>query len=998
MTAASFHFLLRPFGFFAGTDSLGTQGFDRSRRAAPPALVELESRLAPAIDMAMVTIGNPGNAPDPATGHGAVAQEYRIGTYEVTLGQYCTFLNAVADISDNYKLYNDAMQRMAPSGGITRSGEAGNYSYTVIGPLGSVVPPGADSPTNRPIANVNWFNAARFANWMSNGQPNEGSPEQTTENGAYNLQGAIRGDSVPRNPINPNTESAPRFFLPNEDEWYKAAYYDPNLAGGQGGYYDYATRSDSSPNNQIADGGNQAISNLANFILDATGNYCVTQASNLDLSQNYLTNVGYFSGSASTYGTFDQNGNVWEIQEAVSGGPNCVLRGGAFTSLASYLISTYSLGATNDAISMNVGFRLAGIADQPPPVKISLVTIGDAGNLSDPATGFGSVGYRFQLATNDVTIGQYAAFLNAVAADDPNHLFNEKMSTDLNIAGIQRLGQPGSYTYTVIDPQGLQTIHANGPDRPITYVSWYDAARFANWISNGQPRGPQGQTTTENGAYNLASMEPGMAVARNQINPNTGKAPDFFIPLQDEWYKAAYYSPVKAGGPGYYLYATQSDTAPGNDVQSTSIANQVNYLNQQIELSITQDTTYQAGQNYLTNVGAFTASPGHYGTFDQNGNVYQWNDLDGQAGASRGLRGGYWFAGGPSISSTGYSEASPAREASDTGFRLSSGPLLEQREVPPTSGPVVANPFDLSAGSTVASLGNGLVAVWSADGSMQEFTPFPGYRGPLNVNTLTRSGAATPDSLVIAVAGSSSPHVLVVDAASGRVAMSFYAFDPHFLGGVSVSGGTTRIGDEWTTVILCGAGSGSEPAVSVFDAVTVASRGAFYAFSQTYKGGVRVALSQSLADGTSYAVVSSTINSHLVVFDLADYANPKYSFYAYPSEIVPAGFTVASADLDLDGGLEIVAGVARQGNSPQVAVMDLSGRLLKDGNVNFPGGVAIAVNDADHDGRLDIVAASGPGIPGRLSTYNYADWSLIDSLFISDSLNGVAAATNFARP
>jgi hypothetical protein len=239
--------------------------------------------------------------------------------------------------------------------------------------------------------------------------------------------------------------------------------------------------------------------------------------------------------------------------------------------------------------------------------------------------------------------------------------------------------------------------------------------------------------------------------------------------------------------------------------------------------------------------------------------------------------------------------------------------------------------------------------------------------------------------------------VLVVDAASGRVAMSLYAFDPKFLGGVSVSGGTTRVGDEWTTVILCGAGSGSEPAVSVFDAVTGASRGAFYAFSPAYKGGVRIALSQPLADGTSYAVVSSTINSHLVVFDLADYATPKHSFYAFPSEIVSAGFTVASADLDLDGTLEIVAGVARQGNSSQVAVMDLSGRLLKQGNVNFPGGVAIAVNDGDRNGRLDIVAASGPGIPGRLSTYDYADWSLIDSLFISDSLNGVAAATNFAR-
>ena len=50
--------------------------------------------------------------------------------------------------------------------------------------------------------------------------------------------------------------------------------------------------------------------------------------------------------------------------------------------------------------------------------------------------------------------------------------------------------------------QGLvQSIHATGPDRPITYMSWSDAARFANWVSNGQPSGPAGLATTENGVY-----------------------------------------------------------------------------------------------------------------------------------------------------------------------------------------------------------------------------------------------------------------------------------------------------------------------------------------------------------------------------------------------------------------------------------------------------------------------------------------------------------------
>ena len=73
MTAAIFRFLFRPCGVLAGTDSRSSQRYHRSRHAVTPALVELESRLAPAIDMAMFTIGNPANTPDPATGHGAVA-------------------------------------------------------------------------------------------------------------------------------------------------------------------------------------------------------------------------------------------------------------------------------------------------------------------------------------------------------------------------------------------------------------------------------------------------------------------------------------------------------------------------------------------------------------------------------------------------------------------------------------------------------------------------------------------------------------------------------------------------------------------------------------------------------------------------------------------------------------------------------------------------------------------------------------------------------------
>ena len=73
-------------------------------------LERLEQRALLAVDMAFVTIANPGNASDSSTGgiYGSVAEPYRLGTHEVTIGQYTEFLNAVAKV-DTYGLYNAAM-------------------------------------------------------------------------------------------------------------------------------------------------------------------------------------------------------------------------------------------------------------------------------------------------------------------------------------------------------------------------------------------------------------------------------------------------------------------------------------------------------------------------------------------------------------------------------------------------------------------------------------------------------------------------------------------------------------------------------------------------------------------------------------------------------------------------------------------------------------------------------------------------------------------------
>ena len=302
-------------------------------------------------------------------------------------------------------------------------------------------------------------------------------------------------------------------------------------------------------------------------------------------------------------------------------------------------------------------------------ITYETVLVGDRGNSND-TTGYGAVNYLYEIGKYDVTIGQYTAFLNAVAQTDTNALYNTSMGTDLNIAGISRSGSSGSYSYSVMNSGG------SSANRPITYVSWFDAARFANWMANGQPIGAQSTTTTENGAYNLIGAAAGTAPAKNGTNPNTGKVPAFWIPTENEWYKAAYYQPTANGGPsdGYWAYATKSDLAPSNTIGSGT--NQANYF-AGAGYSVTQSSVYGVSQNYLTDVGAFSGSVSFYGTFDQSGNVYQWNDLDGIAGTSRGVRGGGWAnRSGPYYVSSSNRLSPPigSYEDPNLGFRLASVP------------------------------------------------------------------------------------------------------------------------------------------------------------------------------------------------------------------------------------------------------------------------------------------------------------------------------------
>src|SRR5208283_3650929 len=88
----------------------------------------------------------------------------------------------------------------------------------------------------------------------------------------------------------------------------------------------------------------------------------------------------------------------------------------------------FSAALLASAVTVRAG--TINVFNMPPgETSLQLVTVGDPGNVADPDTGYGSVGYVYQMGEYDVTIGQYTEFLNSVAAtSDPYGLYNANMA------------------------------------------------------------------------------------------------------------------------------------------------------------------------------------------------------------------------------------------------------------------------------------------------------------------------------------------------------------------------------------------------------------------------------------------------------------------------------------------------------------------------------------------------------------------------------------------
>lgn len=258
-----------------------------------------------------VTIGNPGNGDDAGAGgglysspHGGVPYVYRMGVTEV------------------------------PQDWITKATASGLTNVTADAWAGS-----------QPAANMTWYEAAAFVNWLNTSQGYQAA-YNLTFSGEWSMTLWAAADAWTLGGENLYRHKDAFYFLPSEDEWYKAAYHQND--GVTANYWDYATGSNSIPS-AVASG-------------TTAGTAVYGSATNPPAAVNN-------AGGLSTYGTMGQNGNVWEWNESALDGSNDsssegrTYRGGFLVSPESNLRSSLRVGNFPSYSVNGLGFRVASVPE-----------------------------------------------------------------------------------------------------------------------------------------------------------------------------------------------------------------------------------------------------------------------------------------------------------------------------------------------------------------------------------------------------------------------------------------------------------------------------------------------------------------------------------------------------------------------------------------------------------------------------------------------------------
>jgi len=250
--------------------------------------------------------------------------------------------------------------------------------------------------------------------------------------------------------------------------------------------------------------------------------------------------------------------------------------------------------------------------------------------------------------------------------------------------------------------------------------------------------------------------------------------------------------------------------------------------------------------------------------------------------------------------------------------------------------------------------------------------PFDNYKGQVRVSRADTNGDGVLDMVVSTGAGG-EPVVKIIDSSNGNTLGQITAYDKAFTGGVFVS--VIDINQDGFSEIVTGAGTGGGPHVKVFDGRTRQEIASFFAYDPGFRGGVTVATKDLDGDGILDIVTGAGPGGgpHVRVYNGATMSLMK-EFMAYDVNFT-GGVFVAVGDFMSDGRLEIITG-AGAGGGPHVKIWDyqtlnlVNERMVYDNftlstgvvvDILFGGGVRVGIADGNDDGILDIITGAGPG-------------------------------------
>ena len=287
--------------------------------------------------MEMARVGNAGNAAYSSgtslyNGYGSGAYEYSISKTEVTVSQYLNFVNSfgsgVGVNSENMNvMLNTSIGEVCIYEGLSHQPNVITYDS------GSGKFEAINNQGEAPITYVSAIAGALYSNWLSNGA----SAGSDCLSGVYDFKTYGFSVDVFKNA----KRSEGGYMLCSIDEWVKAGYYSPELNGGEGGYYQFATQSDTAPTASLP----TSEANTANL---ASKNYDET-------ARSRFTDVGSYPNSSSYYGTFDQEGNASEWTDTL------YPEGGILSMPEGVVISgTYATTSASENTGLDVTLFLNG--------------------------------------------------------------------------------------------------------------------------------------------------------------------------------------------------------------------------------------------------------------------------------------------------------------------------------------------------------------------------------------------------------------------------------------------------------------------------------------------------------------------------------------------------------------------------------------------------------------------------------------------------------------